>query len=219
MRLYKGPSPKRHVAYSNSCWIARFNLGRLIGWKPSHNKTKNTATYVDKVTGVKKWHGTKALKTTESIPQNQNIPPSAYIYTIVLLMPIYGNCRPHKNPQASLTWVRHYPLRFGMRLVQMFPRLLEDCRVAKTEPERDAKEIFSSMVYLDNWDDADLRSCILYVRGSWNLRIPDDWRHLLPVRIWKKAHPCQIRMRNEQILDPWIWPNNLVKHDRISKFR
>ena len=194
MRLFKATSPKRHVAYSNSCWIARFNLGRLIGWKPSHNKTKNTASYIDKVTGVRKWHRTKALKKTESIPQNQNISPPTLPYTIANA---HSHSRTQIKPHALLTWVRHYPLRFGMRLVEIFPRLLEDCRVAKPEPERDAKEIFGSMEYQDNWDDADLRSCVLYIRGSWKIRIPNDWRPLLPARIWNIALESQIRMQHE----------------------
>ena len=69
MRLYGGPSPKRHVAYSSSPWIERFNVGRLRGWKPSDNTKKNVAVWVDKATGKKKYHGTKHLKSTESFPQ------------------------------------------------------------------------------------------------------------------------------------------------------
>ena len=69
MRLYGGLSPKRHVAYSSSPWIERFNIGRLSGWKASENTKKNTAVWVDKVTGKRKWHGTKHLKGTESFPQ------------------------------------------------------------------------------------------------------------------------------------------------------
>ena len=72
--------------------------------------------------------------------------------------------------------------------MEIFPRLLEDCRVAESRPDKgvdarvDAKAIFSSLDYSDNWDDADLRSCIKYIRGSLHLRIPSDWREHLPVR-------------------------------------
>lgn len=71
MRLFQSSSPKRHVAYSSSPWVERFNLGRLTGWSPKMNKEKNTASYVDPITGKRKWHGTKNLKKTESFPQTK----------------------------------------------------------------------------------------------------------------------------------------------------
>ena len=79
MRLFQSSSPKRHVAYSSSPWVERFNLGRLTGWSPKMNKEKNTASYVDPITGKRKWHGTKNLKKTESFPQTILIP--IYIQT------------------------------------------------------------------------------------------------------------------------------------------
>lgn len=63
------------------------------------------------------------------------------------------------------------------------PRLIEDCQVPECPPEADAKAIFRSMEYDDMWDDADLRSCIHYLRGSTSLRIPAGWRELLPTSI------------------------------------
>ena len=85
MRLFKSDSPKRHVAYSNSPWVERFNLGRLTGWKPNDNKKKNTAVYVDPITGKRKWHGTKNLKGTEPLPQ------LSLLSTMVLLHPILND--------------------------------------------------------------------------------------------------------------------------------
>lgn len=69
MRLYQSTSPKRHICYASSPWVARFNLGRLTGWQPSQNPKKNTVVYVDKATGKRKWHGSKHLKETEPFPQ------------------------------------------------------------------------------------------------------------------------------------------------------
>ena len=71
-----------------------------------------------------------------------------------------------------------------MKLVEIFPRLLEDCRALGPLPATasDAKEIFSAMDFSDNWSDANLRACISYIRGSWNMKIPEDWRSLLPTR-------------------------------------
>jgi hypothetical protein len=69
MRLYKSPSPKRHVAYANTTWVERFNLGRLIGWKPYMNPDHQTTVHwVDPVTGKKKWHGSRHLKKTQCNP-------------------------------------------------------------------------------------------------------------------------------------------------------
>ena len=69
MRLYNGPSPKRHVAYCNSQWIEKLNIGRLKGWKKTMNHgRRNTVEHVDKSTGKKKWHGSKHLKSSQSMP-------------------------------------------------------------------------------------------------------------------------------------------------------
>lgn len=70
MRLYGGPSPKRHVAYCNSEWVERFNNGKLRGWQKSHNKDRrNTVEYYDR-SGKKVWHGSCHLKGSQPGSQN-----------------------------------------------------------------------------------------------------------------------------------------------------
>ena len=44
----------------------------------------------------------------------------------------------------------------------------------------DLKDAFKSLSYDDRFDDAQLGSAVHYVRGSKLLRIPDEWRALLP---------------------------------------
>lgn len=69
MRLYNGPSPKRHVAYCNSEWIEKLNIGRLKGWKKTMNEgRRNTVEHRYEITGKKKWHGSKYLKSSQPTP-------------------------------------------------------------------------------------------------------------------------------------------------------
>lgn len=69
MRLYRAPSPKRHICYSNSAWVERFNIGRLKGWKKSMNQDqRNTVEYRD-ANGKKRFHGSRNLRKTESRAQ------------------------------------------------------------------------------------------------------------------------------------------------------
>ena len=56
--------------------------------------------------------------------------------------------------------------------------------LAVFKPEVDEKtplvELFASLSYDDMWDDAALRDCIYYTRGSHLLEIPGQWRPVLP---------------------------------------
>ena len=65
-------------------------------------------------------------------------------------------------------------------LSSLMPRLLQDCSQLQAPPEASAKEIFSSLEWGDKWHDAELRAAIQYIRGSTKLRIPHEWRDLLP---------------------------------------
>ena len=76
--------------------------------------------------------------------------------------------------------LRSYPLRFGMRLVEMMPRFLEDCCKPPMVPEADARTAFAGMSYTDMWEDAKVKESVFYIRASKSLRIPDGWRSLLP---------------------------------------
>lgn len=73
MAHYGGPTPKRHVAYSNSHAIGLLDLGRLKGWSQKQKAKKKagleTVTtvvkYIDKQ-GRQRYKGSKALKFSES---------------------------------------------------------------------------------------------------------------------------------------------------------
>ena len=73
MALYGGPTPKRHVAYSNSPAIARLDLGKLQGWirrtramdAAGVKRPKTVEKYIDKK-GRQRYKGSADLKPTES---------------------------------------------------------------------------------------------------------------------------------------------------------
>ena len=79
MRLYDGPTPKRHVAYSNSPTIARLDLGRLQGWAKKARqdeasgveRVKLVTKYIDKA-GKKRYKGSASLPSSESESQLLN---------------------------------------------------------------------------------------------------------------------------------------------------
>ena len=67
------------------------------------------------------------------------------------------------------------------------PRLLEKCLQPSREACESGRDIFASLAFdLENdfemCRDADLRESIFYLRGGKGLRIPAEWRPLLPER-------------------------------------
>ena len=86
-----------------------------------------------------------------------------------------------QRPMPRLDHMRCYPRRFGLKVADLMPHLLEDCQVPESPPEANGKEIFQSMKYDDLWEDASLSECCVYVRGSKKLQIPPGWRELLPI--------------------------------------
>ena len=71
MAHYKGPTPKRHYAYSNSKAIHRIDKGVLQGWKPKEKKVVTAERYRD-ASGRRRYKGTKQLRSTETL-DSQNI--------------------------------------------------------------------------------------------------------------------------------------------------
>lgn len=73
MALFGGPTPKRHVAYSNSPEIQRLDMGRLKGWTKKLKeeeaqgiqRVKTVQKYVDKK-GKQRYKGAEGLKPSES---------------------------------------------------------------------------------------------------------------------------------------------------------
>lgn len=75
---------------------------------------------------------------------------------------------------------RRYPRPFARRVAALLPRLLEDVKLPPCPGPVDGREVFESMAFDDMCEDANILEAIVYVRGSTRLRIPDDWRGVLP---------------------------------------
>ena len=73
--MYGGPTPKRHVAYSNSSAIGLLDLGKLRGWAQKvrtmdargEKRVKTVEKYKDKQ-GRLRYKGSTGLKPSESDP-------------------------------------------------------------------------------------------------------------------------------------------------------
>jgi len=72
MLHYGGPTPKRHVGFSNSPHVGSLDMGRLQGWAKRKRQLKNQGKepaslvhkYIDKA-GKRRYKGSSALKGSE----------------------------------------------------------------------------------------------------------------------------------------------------------
>ena len=82
-------------------------------------------------------------------------------------------------------WLRNYPPDFGKKLVKIFSELITNKTGMPTlpNPVPDAKDTFESATYDDCWPDADVTGVVHWLRGGKDLRIPCDWRPLLPCKL------------------------------------
>ncbi|CAL1144388.1 unnamed protein product [Cladocopium goreaui] len=85
---------------------------------------------------------------------------------------------------SSLRATGTYPPHFGLRLVKLFPFLVENKSPAPEIPasfaEMETKDFFDGLPWGDDvWEDADMVSCLAYVRGNRDLNI-GEWRDSFP---------------------------------------
>ena len=83
---------------------------------------------------------------------------------------------------------RTYPPHFVLRLVKLFPFLVENKSPAPEIPasfaEMETKDFFDGLPWGDDvWEDADMVSCLAYVRGNRDLNI-GEWRDSFPEALW-----------------------------------
>ena len=62
-----GLSPKRHRGYTNNVWASRLDLGVYTRAQQAKKNLKTVRRYVNSA-GKKAYVGTKALKSTQSMP-------------------------------------------------------------------------------------------------------------------------------------------------------
>ena len=88
---------------------------------------------------------------------------------------------------SSRLLLRTYPPRFALRIAKYFTRLCRTREALPSDPEGGSlltsREIFLLLDWESNtWDDAELASALLYLRGSKSLNL-GDWRSLFPTSI------------------------------------
>ena len=80
---------------------------------------------------------------------------------------------------------RHYPAKFGRKLVSIFSDLISDKRGLPTLPDTvpPAEETFSQMSFDDQWQDAQVVAVCHWLRGGKQLNIPQSFRDILPKKL------------------------------------
>ena len=82
---------------------------------------------------------------------------------------------------------RIYPFRWAARFQRIVPALMATAVRPNVQPHemngKDIKEMFAAMQFTDVWDDADMRSVLVYLKGNVHLKIPDAWRPYLPTEL------------------------------------
>ena len=81
--------------------------------------------------------------------------------------------------------LRHYPYRFGLRILRILPKLQKEGKKAfPPMPEKvklNPLKVYTSQTFDDMWEDAGVPEVLEYIRGNKSLKIPSEWRpHLLP---------------------------------------
>ncbi|CAK9101508.1 Uncharacterized protein SCF082_LOCUS47470 [Durusdinium trenchii] len=68
MGSYGSATPKRHVAFANSCEILNLDKGKLVGWKKTEKTKVKTVEHYQDRHGKQRWKGTSKLRSTEHYP-------------------------------------------------------------------------------------------------------------------------------------------------------
>lgn len=91
---------------------------------------------------------------------------------------------------GSIPWfhyvpLRVYPARFGMRLVDLWAKMITDKHGMPELPDTvpTAAETFQSLDFSDMWEESNLKSVCHWLRGGKNLTIPLHFRNLLPKKL------------------------------------
>lgn len=81
--------------------------------------------------------------------------------------------------------LRNYPTKFGLKLVEIFHRMVSDKSGMPDLPAKvpTAQETFASLDFTDKWCEAQMASVCHYLRGSVHLRVPPSFSTLLPKKL------------------------------------
>ena len=75
---------------------------------------------------------------------------------------------------------RQYPVEFGRKIAALFHTLKPRADYVTDSPETDAIELWKQWEWGDLWDDAQMRALVRYLYGCSAVRIPAEWKAVLP---------------------------------------
>ena len=180
MGLYSDPekdknwTPKRQISWSNSRYIWSFDRGQLKRPRGKHGsvkKSNKTSHRYQDASGRMRWTGTKLLKATENLARTHSCACTV--------------CLTNLHERSLHQPMRNYPPAFGRRVAELMPKLLQSRRGVPDPVPRGqtAIEIFRAMAFTDLVEDGHLLEVARYLRGSNRLRIPPQWREVLPTEL------------------------------------
>ena len=82
--------------------------------------------------------------------------------------------------------LRNYPKQFGVKVVQLFDKLIAEKSGMPPLPEdpiQTTEELFEAMKFEDFWGESGIVSVAHYLRGGIHLKIPHSFRQLIPPRL------------------------------------
>ena len=117
-----------------------------------------------------------------------NITEIGFLCLVTGLSPLDGVIFLWAHVSLRSSWPRNYPIRFGLKLVQLRKSLVRD-RFVRVKPTGEPTgwdhltAMLSNLDWSHIWHDAELGSVCQYLWGSTNLQLPDDIRKLVPKAI------------------------------------
>ena len=80
--------------------------------------------------------------------------------------------------------LRHYPPRFGLRLLKLFKQFRKDRNplpdLMEEQMNSTAEQVFQNSEWGDLWRDAHMPEVVQYLLGNTNMDLPRNWRILFP---------------------------------------
>ena len=159
------------------CTMISYTWFELIGWFCSRELMMNNGPWKSN------WFCTDMQRTMEFSTASSLA--DDFLGTYFESIPLRFFSTPRAASNRLL--LRTYPPRFAMRIAKYFSRLCRTREALPSDPEGfsplTGREIFLLLDWESNtWDDADLASTLLYLRGSKSLNL-GDWRPLFPTSI------------------------------------
>lgn len=78
---------------------------------------------------------------------------------------------------------RHYTKQFGCKIAGLLEVLKPPCDYVGHSDAVDPLALWASWEWDDMWNDADMRSLIVYLYGGVKVKIPHEWKKILPKQI------------------------------------